>query len=505
MRPPKQLIKCDTDKMRRSIPFFFYILFLCTFFFGLKCNKEDVAPTEHMARKPLILPDYSDIILPSNIAPLNFRILEAGDKYRVTLFSLHGDSIGITSKSSSIRIPMQLWKTLLSQNSGNSLCLRVAVRQRGRWVRFETIENHIAKEAIDPFLVYRILNPAFNLWKTMGIYQRNVESFEEVPVLRNEALNGCLNCHSFCRQRPDTWSLHMRYTEGGMLVAKADHVQNLDTRTDQNPFPAAYTAWHPSGETVAFSTDEVKQFFHAAGENRDVLDMQSDLYFLDPETHAISSAPQIARPDYMEVLPTWSPDGRYLYFCSAPQIDSKQSFKGQFRKIYYELMRVPYDNAAGAFGVVETVLSLAGEHQSISHPKISPDGRYLMYCVANYGYFTIYHPESNLSVMDLKTGRTALLDLNSEQSESYHSWSSNSRWVVFSSKRDDGIYTRLYLCYMDENGRSGKPFVLPQEDPCFYDHFLWVYNVPELTTASIPQSEKMLLEASKTVETCHAK
>ena len=86
----------------------------------------------------------------------------------------------------------------------------------------------------------------------------------------------------------------------------------------------------------------------------------------------------------------------------------------------------------------------------------------------------------------MKNGTTEKATLwNSQDVDSYHSWSSNSRWVVFSSKRDDGLHTRLFIAYIDENGKLGKPFMLPQEDPISNKKFNKAYNIPEFVTDEI--------------------
>ena len=86
----------------------------------------------------------------------------------------------------------------------------------------------------------------------------------------------------------------------------------------------------------------------------------------------------------------------------------------------------------------------------------------------------------------MDSGVTHRMDeVNSDDVESYHSWSSNSRWLVFSSRRIDGLYTRPYLVHIDENGKTGKPFVLPQEDPDFYSRFMFSYNIPEFVKGKV--------------------
>ena len=91
------------------------------------------------------------------------------------------------------------------------------------------------------------------------------------------------------------------------------------------------------------------------------------------------------------------------------------------------------------------------------------------------GNFTIWHKEADLYMLDLLTSRKYPLDVfNSEEAESYHSWSGNGRWMVFSSRRIDGLYTRLFIGYVDSEGVGHKPFLLPQKDPLtYYDCLLY--------------------------------
>ena len=136
--------------------------------------------------------------------------------------------------------------------------------------------------------------------------------------------------------------------------------------------------------------------------------------------------------------------------------------------------------------------------KSVSFPKPSFDGKYLMYTLSDYGNFSIWHHESDLWLMDLATGTTRPLDeLNSQDTDSYHNWSGNSRWVVFSSRRDDGLYTRLYIAHSNGDGTFDKPFMLPQEDPAkYYSELMLSYNVPEFVTGPVPfdkiRAQKMI-------------
>jgi len=122
---------------------------------------------------------------------------------------------------------------------------------------------------------------------------------------------------------------------------------------------------------------------------------------------------------------------------------------------------------------------------SVSFPRISPDGKYLLYCQSDFGNFSIWHRESDLFLKDLESDEIIKPDVNSSQSESYHTWSSSGRWIVISSRRINGLFTRPYFSYFDTSGKAHKPFLLPQKNPEFYSTFMKSYNIPELVTSKV--------------------
>lgn len=161
----------------------------------------------------------------------------------------------------------------------------------------------------------------------------------------------------------------------------------------------------------------------------------------------------------------------------------------------YSLCSISFDPETRRFGhQVDTLYSseqatvqiTGAEHKSASFPRVSPDGKQLVFTLSEYGNFSIWHKDADLYRIDLDSGVMHRMDeVNSDDVESYHSWSSNSRWLVFSSRRIDGLYTRPYLVHIDENGKTGKPFVLPQEDPDFYSRFMFSYNIPEFVKGKV--------------------
>lgn len=466
-------------------------------YYALRCRRPDIAAATPAGRPARIWPDYADTVIPPNIAPLNFVVSEPGKSYYVKIHSTHGEPIDVWARDQKIVIPAKRWHKLLESNRGQKLQFDISIQgQDEQWRSFEPVTNTIAQESIDSHIAYRLITPIYNFWRNVGIYQRDIEGFDQSVILHNRSFGGCLNCHTFCKNNPDNMLLNVRpgskgYPPGGMVVVRDGAVANVvNTRTDFNPIPAIYLAWHPSGELIAFSSNNITQFFHSIGETRDVFDHRSDLALYRLESNTVTSCPQISQPDRMETYPTWSPDGKYLYFCGAPQLPISR-----YKEVRYDLMRISYDLQSDTWGQVQTVLASDKTHLSVTHPKISPDGRWLLFCLCKYGNFSIYRPDSDLYMMDLETGKHRRLEINSDRCESWHCWSSNGRWIVFSSKRRDGVFAKPYFSYVDEAGKVYKPILLPQADPTFYDSFIQTFNVPQFITGPVPVTQRGLAKA----------
>jgi Tol biopolymer transport system component len=281
-------------------------------------------------------------------------------------------------------------------------------------------------------------------------------------------------------------------------------VRNGDVNSVGTHF--GHTAWHPSGRVVAFSQFDIRLFFHTArDQTRDAIEFDSLLGYYKLDTQTLRTATPIADKRELETHPTWTPDGRYLYFASASKLwpDNSAFPPERYPEVKYDLKRVSYDLDTDAWGPVETVLSAERTGKSMLTPRISPDGRFLLFAMCDYGCFALYQPNSDLYLMDLETGSYKKLGCNSPFAESWHAWSSNGRWIIFSTKRPTGVFTRLYFCHIDEDGNASKPFVLPQRDPRHYDAFLKLYNVPEFISGPIRTPTGSLVRAVRDPERIH--
>ena len=470
----------------------------------------DFAAAVAVSRPPNIRPDYRDTVIPPNIAPLNFLVDEPGTEYRVRVRSAQGEVIEVVSGTPKIVIPLSRWHQLLSANRGGKLYFDVYVhRADGQWTRFEPIHNTIADADIDGYLFYRLIKPLYTIYMNMAIYQRELRTFEESVVVTNRSFKGgCVNCHTFAPNHPDQMILHSRGSGdtsywSGMVVVRQGKVSKVDTRalahaagSDREPIREllpGHTSWHPNGRLAAFAAMTVKQFYHAVGDTRDVYDGESDLALYDADSNTVTTTPNISRPDRLETFPTWSPDGRYLYFSSRDPLPLQH-----YRHIRCDLMRIRYEADSGRWGEVEPVLLAKDTGLSITQPRVSPDGRWLLCCMSNYSSFPAFQASSDLYLLDLETRHdqpsvgARRLAANSPRSESWHCWSSNSRWIAFTSKRRDGVFGQVYFSYVDEAGLAHKPVLLPQKDPAFYDRFIKTYNVPELARTPAPVKGRAL-------------
>ena len=444
---------------------------------------HDAAPAGSL---PDIYPDYIGVTIPATIAPLDF-ILEGAEALDVRVTA--PDGTVLRSSGSCTRFSEKKWRALLRKSVGDSLRVTVCGRFDDQWKAFEPFGIFVSPDAIDYGLTYRLLEPGYEIYSHMGVYERDLSSFRQRALLENTQFDGCVNCHASRQGDPGTWTLHIRGSHGATLLRLNGEIGAYNTKTDSTLGFCVYPYWHPSGRYIAYSTNNTRQGFHVGQDKLiEVFDLDSDIQVYDVNQNQLITAPQVKLPDIWETFPVFSSDGRTLYFTAAAKVE----IPGELPQSRYSLMKVGFDPETGTFGQdVECVLDAAALSGSICFPRPSYDGRYLMYTLCDYGTFPIWHHEADLWLLDLETGENRRLDeVDSDDTDSFHNWSSNSRWFVFSSRRDDGLFTRLYIAHFDENGQAGKPFMLPQRDPKNYSENLFrSYNVPEFVTGPVPLNE----------------
>jgi len=460
------------------------------------CNSSDYDKIPSVGREPVIEPDYSGVTIPKNIAPMNFTILEDGNSFIINLISSSGTGVTVKSSDGTVHFHLKLWKKLLAESQGGNIEIEViSVGKDKKLQKYDPVRMRVAGEPLDPYLCYRLLYPGYESWVEMKIVQRSTEDFRETSIFENQLLkDNCVNCHSFNQNQPDRFLLHVRGSLGGTYFVNGEKITRTALRTANMPANAVYPSWHPSGKYVAFSSNKTVQSFHMhTDKNIEVSDMYSSMFVYDVEKNGMSGLPQDDTIKYMETFPCWSPEGTYLYYCRTIQVKEGYDFKG----VKYDLVRRSFDPALSLFGKAEVVFNASEKSKSVSFPTISPDGKFLVFTLHDYGTFSIWHKEADLYLLNLQNGKADKLSLNSVETESWHSWSSNGKWIVFSSKRIDGLTARPYFAYFGSSFSIGKPFVLPQKDPVLYKRLARTFNRPELVTGKIKTGPRDFMKASK--------
>ena len=446
---------------------------------------------EQVDHYPNMYPDYADVTIPVNIAPLNFEIRDKHLTNIETILTIEGadandadNTLTATSNSQNMKFDLDDWKAFLQKAVNKNVKVQIYSKSDdGEWTAFKSFKWQVVGDSIDPYLTYRLIEPDYEVWNKIQIRQRCIENWKET-ILTDYHLqeNRCMNCHTFGNQNPNLSMVYVRGEGGGAILNRNGKLRKLNLKTANMVSSSVYYGFDPSGRYVTFSTNIIIPAFHANPDKRlEVYDSKSDVYVADLDNNIIISSPLTSDSTKLETFPTFSSNGRYIYYCVA---DKKGLKTKNLKGLKYALVRIPFEDRTGTFGSkVDTLYT----ERSVCHPKISPDGRYCLFTVADYGTFPIWHPEADLRMLDLQTGKIDSLSIvNSQKSDTYHSWSHSGRWFVFASKRDDGLYGKPYFCYFDEHGKAHKPFVLPQREPTFYDDCLKSFNIPELSRGPVP-------------------
>lgn len=459
-------------------------LFIAAFTFVLiSCNTHIPDKFAQMDVLPSIYPDYTDVTVPSNIAPLNFRIDCPGNEF-VTRFSASGNEIVLKGRKTDM--PLKKWSTLT--DDGTDIKVEVFVLDEGNWKAYKPFQIHLA-EPIDQYISYRLIPPSAVAYEQLTINQRDLTNFNEDVIYSNALVQKgsqgqCINCHHYRNYRTDNMQFHARQYKGGTILVTDGQLRKINLKTDSTLSAGVYPAWHPTHDFIAYSTNITKQSFQLSDANRtEVYDFESDLILFDINDNSVSIIENDS--DEFECFPAWAPDGRTLYYVSAHYevpdgVNREDLIIADHKNIRYDLYSKPFDPDTRTWGPSQKILDASSVGMSVTLPRVSPDGRYLMFTMGEYGVFHIWHKDSDLYLMDLSNDMIRnLFEINSNNVESYHSWSSNGKWVIFSSRREDGGFTRFYLAHHDGAGNFAKPFALPQRDPDFSEQFLRSYNIPE--------------------------
>lgn len=459
---------------------------------------------------PDIYPDYVNVTVPCNICPMNFYVKGCDE----AVARLSAGQLSYTyGEGTDIIIPENEWAELLANAKGNAITVEVFARGDAEWKAYRKFSINVANEPIDPYISYRLIQPSYVSYEDLAIVQRNITNYDEEDIYNNLSITTekdgqCINCHSYQNYSTERMLFHMRQAHGGTMIYDKGNLLKVNLKTDSTISAGVYPAWHPTLDIIAFSTNKTGQIFHTKDRNKiEVQDTYSDLVLYNVETNELSTVRNDSTE--LEVFPTWSPDGKTLFYCSAhfeyadTSLTHETEMIRRYKEVKYSIYSMPFNAQTQTFEQSTLVYDAAALGKSATLPRLSPDGQYLVFAEGEYGCFHVWHNDADIHLLKLVNGQwtpqpQAMDGLNSGRSESYPSFSSNGRWIMCDSRRDDGNYTRPYISYFDKSGHCHKAFELPNRNPHHLIRLLKSFNRPEFMKEPVRTNHRTLTAKAKT-------
>lgn len=403
---------------------------ICSLAVLFSCKSAD--EEEKVKDLPSLFPDYVNVSVPYNIAPLNFLLKDCSGQIEVRLSSSSSDYTFIGNEGK-IRFPQNEWAELLKKEKGGVIKVNVKAQKDGKWIVYPSFKWEIKAEAIDDYIIYSKEVPGNVPNLNKSLTRREMASFSEKEIHKEQPF--------FYAKFPEKVSFRGKKRGNfGVYVMDSLFVSYISVFPDKRR------------ENIGLHSSVL------------LADFSNEQYKVLPDS--ISSGGEISFVDL-------SFDSRKLFYC----VSSGSVDPDSLLSLKYDLMCRDINPAdLSVSGIPDTVASMPAA--SVSYPSSSPDGNYIAYTVSGFGASSEWHDDSDMRLMNLHTGTIDSLQIvnSANKADIVRGWSSNGRWLMFSSKRDDGFYERVYFSYIDSTGAAHKPFMLPQEDASCYNNMMEIFG-----------------------------
>ena len=322
--------------MKRSI-----ILFIATLTL-FSCGKRSLQDYTDCPEQPLLFPDYTDITIPCNIAPLNFQLEGAAN---LSVIIRGKKEHQFDSQSYRLQFPMKKWKKMLADEKGDTLSVSVYAYISQQKIHYKDFYWYISPDSIDRYLSYRLIEPAYEIWNMLQICERNLENFDTRLLADNNITDrSCINCHTSNRAANPTTFMHVRGSKGGTIYSRDGQLRKINTKTNHTA-GAVYGEISQDGRFGIFTTAEIIPILHSYRTERlEVFDKCSDLILIDFEQGTVTDNPGISGTEYQETFPCFSADNHTIYFCRVPYIPQPDSTRHMRYDLYSSPLILKPDN-----------------------------------------------------------------------------------------------------------------------------------------------------------------
>jgi len=295
----------------------------------------------------------------------------------------------------------------------------------------------------------------------------------------------CGNCHSHTR---DAKTIALDFDavtrdKGGYFISKFDTITTFDksnyiswTKLQSKSTFGLFSkiSWNGKYVVTTIKDRVISEKFETIAQlpySQLFFPVNGVLAIYDVETKQLNELPGANDLASIQSNAVWTPDDKYLIFAKAkalPYPDSTEEYRSfitdkkviqeyveRKRTLQYDLYKIPFNNGKG--GKAEPIEGASNNGKSNYFPAASPDGKWIIYCQSEN--FMMLQPDSKLFIVPVEGGKARELYCNLYEMNSWHSWSPNSKWIVWESKYLS-IYTDMFISHIDEDGNSSVPVLL---------------------------------------------
>ena len=416
-------------------------------------------------------------------------------------------------EASSWRPDSATWSNIKTASATNPVSVTIIGEHKGiLGARYSSsrISFSFSKDSVGASVFYRAVPLPFGYAvknvREIQWYLGSINGGKPHKILDNIPV--CANCHSFSGNGLLAMDIDYANDKGSYVIAPIKDTIHLtfdkiitwdDYKKEDGVVTYGLLSQISSDGKYVLSTVKDRSVFVAVDNlaySQLFFPIKGIIAVYDRDAKKFYALPGASDKQYVQSNPNWSPDNREIMFTRAnrymsSKIDNSKSillnledadeFVTKHKPFKFDLYRLQFNEGMG--GQAVPVNGASNNGKSNFFARYSPDGKWVVFCQSE-NYMLLQH-DSKLYIMPASGGTPRLMNCNTKNMNSWHSWSPNSKWLVFSSK-SRGPYTQLYLTHIDENGNDSPPVYL--ENLAFDNR---AANIPEFFSDKYNNFRKM--------------